>query len=348
MSGSICPIGAPGELCLEGQTLARGYLNDPDKTRLSFSSSLADSLPGKKHGDRAYRTGDIVSYKTDGTLSFLGRRDGQIKLRGQRIGVGEIEHHIQHAMAGDPTFHSNTAQLYQRDTQKKSESELAVLLKMDIDHEKSVMGVPCSLLSMAGRAYKSPKVSELQFKLWRLLPEYMIPNTFIAVDYFLTTTLGKLDKAFSQVCINELATRGEQEAKQDEAWSSTEASVREWWSTILEIDLDLIGRDDSFFALGGNSIHAIRLVGLARSKNYHLKYEDIFSCPVLLNMVSRLSSLSDTQRKEQSRYSPEPFQLILKSDLTFVTDHLLPLYNISKDEVEDIYPLYLASSIAHG
>ncbi|GKU06526.1 peptide synthetase [Fusarium langsethiae] len=339
MTGSICPIGAPGELCLEGHTLARGYHNDPEKTRLSFSTSLLDSIPGKKHGNRVYRTGDIVRYETDGTLDFLQRRDGQIKLRGHRIDVGEIEHHIQHAMADDASFHSSTVQLYWRDRRGYGEPEIAALLRMDMLHDETVHEVPCTLLSMTGKIPTSTKASQLRYKLRRLLPEYMIPSIFIAVAHFPTTASGKLDKEFAQGCIEDLLARGQQEAEQDETWSITETCVREWWSTILGVDASLINRHENFFALGGNSIHAIRLVGLARSNSYRLQYEDIFSSPILVDMVSHLLPIGhDDKEKPELLFPPEPFELISGPDLEFVFDNLFPLHNISKNEVEDVYP----------
>ncbi|KAM5362861.1 hypothetical protein ACJZ2D_012310 [Fusarium nematophilum] len=339
ISGSVCPIGAPGELCLEGQTLARGYLNDPEKTRLSFSSSLLDALPGSKAGSRAYRTGDLVRYETDGTLDFLGRRDGQIKLRGQRIDVGEIEHHIQHAMLDDPSFHSTTVQLYKKDAKGHGEPELAALLVMDMVHEEVVLGVPCTLLSITGKGDTSARASQLRFRLHRVLPEYMIPSIFVAVAHLPTTASGKLDREFARACIENLLMREQQDVpKTTGAWTTSETCVRGWWSTILGVDQDLIGRHDNFFALGGNSILAIRLVGLARSHNHCLQYEDVFSSPILLDMTSHLSSLGDVEEEPEAPSSLEPFKLLSEPEIKSVSDDLLPLYNISKDEVEDIYP----------
>ncbi|SCO04560.1 non-ribosomal peptide synthetase [Fusarium fujikuroi] len=337
MSGSISPIGAPGELCLEGQMLARGYLNDPERTQLSFSNHLPNNIPGKKNS-RTYRTGDMVCHEADGTLNFLGRRDGQIKLRGHRIDVGEIEHHIQHAMADDSTYHSSTVQVYWKDTRNKSDAELAALLRMDIQHKECVMGVPCSLLSMPGRADESPTASQLKFKLRRILPEHMTPNTFIAVQHFPTTASGKLDRSFAQRCVEYFVPYTQKEVNKNETWSSSEAIVREWWCSILGVNTDLICRHDNFFGLGGNSIYAIRLVGLARSNGHHLQYEDVFSSPVLADMASRLSRPEDSHVQSETRQPPEPFQLISESDLKSVMDDILPLYNINKDEVEDIYP----------
>jgi len=266
MTGSICPIGAPGELCLESHTLARGYHNDP-------------------------------------------------------------------------SFHSSTVQLYWRDRKGYGQPEITALLRIDMLHDETVHEVPCTFLSMTSKIPTSTKASQLQYRLRRLLPEYMIPSIFIAVAHFPTTASGKLDKDFAQGCIEYLLAQGQQEVEQNETWSVAETCVREWWSTILGVDVSLISRHENFFVLGGNSIHAIRLVGLARSKSYRLQYEDIFSSPALVDMVSRLLPIGhDDENKSELLSSPEPFELISEPDLKSVFDTVLPSHNISKNEVEDVYP----------
>ncbi|KAF4976734.1 hypothetical protein FZEAL_6649 [Fusarium zealandicum] len=339
MNGSLCPIGAPGELCLEGQTLARGYLNDPERTRLSFSNNLLDGIPGKGHKGRAYRTGDLVRYDIDGTLDFLGRRDGQVKLRGQRIDMGEIEHHIQHAMSDDASFYSTTVQLHKQDSEGQGEPQLAALLVMSPPHEEEVLGVPCTLLSTAGNTAPSSKASQIRFKLRRVLPEYMVPSILVAVARLPTTASGKLDREFVRTCINELSTkRQHHEIESISSWSPEETYLRDWWSTILRVDAELIGRHDNFFALGGNSIYAIRLVGLARASNYRLQYEDVFSSSDLLEMASHLSTSGRDVENPGPPRRLEPLELLSETEMSSIFGDILPLYNISKEEVEDVYP----------
>ncbi|KAJ6110810.1 NRPS-like protein biosynthetic cluster [Penicillium sp. IBT 16267x] len=101
----LSPLGATGELLLEGPSLSRGYLNDPAKTTAAFIQSpewLLNGAPGQpgRHG-RLYKTGDLVRYMKDGTLTFVGRKDTQVKIRGQRVELGEIEHHIKDCLADD-------------------------------------------------------------------------------------------------------------------------------------------------------------------------------------------------------------------------------------------------------
>src|SRR5690606_6251524 len=89
----LAPVGAIGELAISGPLLARGYLNDPDKTARAFveSPAWARGLPCATGPARVYRTGDLVCYRPDGALEFVGRKDGQVKVNGQRIELGEID-----------------------------------------------------------------------------------------------------------------------------------------------------------------------------------------------------------------------------------------------------------------
>jgi amino acid adenylation domain-containing protein len=95
----LVPVGCIGELVVEGHIVARGYLNNEQKSAQAFVSH-PDWLDGVKDQGRMYRTGDLVRYNSDGTLSFLARKDTQIKLNGQRIELGEIEHHVKANMTG--------------------------------------------------------------------------------------------------------------------------------------------------------------------------------------------------------------------------------------------------------
>lgn len=95
----LAPIGAVGELLIEGPTVSRGYFNDSDKTAAAYVPSPpwlcngASNHPGRRA--TLYKTGDILRYNSDGTMDFLGRKDGMVKLRGQRIELAEVEHHVR-------------------------------------------------------------------------------------------------------------------------------------------------------------------------------------------------------------------------------------------------------------
>ena len=98
----LLPLGCIGELLLEGPLVGRGYLNDPEKTAAAFIEDpawLLQGAPGQpgRHG-RLYKTGDLVRYNEDGSLTFIGRKDAQVKIRGQRVELGEVEHRVQECM----------------------------------------------------------------------------------------------------------------------------------------------------------------------------------------------------------------------------------------------------------
>ena len=99
----LAPIGSVGELVVEGPILARGYLNDAEKTDAAFIEDPTWLLEGSAecHGRRGrmYKTGDLVYYRSDGNLVYAGRKDDQVKVRGQRVELGEIEHHVQEYMS---------------------------------------------------------------------------------------------------------------------------------------------------------------------------------------------------------------------------------------------------------
>jgi amino acid adenylation domain-containing protein len=142
------PVGVPGELCIGGDGLARGYLNQPDLTAQAF---VPNPFPGTP-GDRLYRTGDRARYRPDGVIEFLGRRDSQVKIRGYRIEPGEIEA----ALAAYPNLQS-----------------CAVVVRADPAGDKQLV----AYLSMHP-GHPAPSVEALRAHLRKSLPEFMLPALF--------------------------------------------------------------------------------------------------------------------------------------------------------------------------
>lgn len=341
VTGALSPIGAVGELCIEGPSLARGYLNDEERTKASFMSSILDHIPGPGRGRRVYRTGDLVRYDADGTLNFVGRRDAQVKLRGHRIDLGEIEHNIHDFMIKDDSFHHATVQLYTPSADglglSTREPQLAAFLAMDFAFSHEVLGIPCSLLSTFGSSLSSNVAKELRRRLRAVLPEYMVPSVFVAVSQLPTTSSGKLESRFIQTCVDELSKKHPAQDNHDHesVWAPREVQLREWWASILGIAPELIAREDNFFALGGNSISAIRLVGLARSHQFALQYEDIFSYPELLDMATHIQHSKDGPQEPTTSVDLET--LFSEEERSTVMNNLL-LLDIPNEVVEDIYP----------
>ncbi|WP_409181044.1 non-ribosomal peptide synthase/polyketide synthase [Amycolatopsis sp. VS8301801F10] len=208
------PPGVPGELCLAGAGLARGYRNRPGLTADRF---VAD--PSGPPGERMYRTGDLVRWLPDGTLEFLGRRDDQVKLRGFRVEPGEVEA----ALAKHPDV-----------------AQAAVLVREDRPGAKQLVAY---VVSEAGEGV-------LREFLARSLPDYLVPSAFVALDRLPVSANGKLDRR--ALPVPRAAETGHVEPK-----TETERALAGIWAEVL--GADRVGTQDSFFALGGDSLRSLQI-----------------------------------------------------------------------------------------
>jgi natural product biosynthesis luciferase-like monooxygenase protein len=216
------PVGITGELLIGGMGLSRGYLGRPDLTSERF---IADPfVPGA----RLYRTGDLVRWRQDGALQFVGRRDTQIKLRGQRIELGEIESVLSQYPAVD---------------------RCVVTVREDVLDEKRLIAY------LTAKHGSHAKASELRQFLSRTLPEAMVPSAFVVLEDFPTLPNGKINlHALPQ------PTSARPELRMDYVAprNSTEQDLASMWAELLRIDD--VGVHDSFFELGGDSLTAVELM----------------------------------------------------------------------------------------
>ncbi|MFE2569305.1 amino acid adenylation domain-containing protein [Streptomyces mirabilis] len=227
-SGRPCPIGVTGELCIGGAQVARGYLNRPELTAERFVADPFGTGPFLAEGDgtgRMYRTGDLACWSPDGQLRYLGRRDNQVKIRGQRVELGEIEQ----ALRDEPGI------------------ERAVVLPRATGGET---GLLYAYLEATGSA---PSNEALRAALLRRLPTHMVPSHFLRVDTLPLTANGKVDRrALSRLGDGELAI-----AERVAAATETERAVAGIWSALL--GSDAFGSTDDFFVIGGHSLLALQL-----------------------------------------------------------------------------------------
>ncbi|WP_342089461.1 MupA/Atu3671 family FMN-dependent luciferase-like monooxygenase, partial [Dyadobacter sp. OTU695] len=222
-ANNLCPIGVPGEMYIAGAGVARGYLDQPDKTAERFFSTLNDL----EFEGRCYRTGDIVKWLPNGEIQYLGRNDNQIKLRGYRIEPGEIEQAID---------------------------------EYEGVRQSLVVGTADGLLV----AYL---VVEAEFKKERLerylrgkLPEFMVPSVLVEIQEFALTPNGKIDRSLLPVPGEFLNTSQMHVAPQ----TSTEVKL---CAVIKElVKVDRVGLNDNFFAIGGHSLLAVRLIAFIRKE----------------------------------------------------------------------------------
>ncbi|MEU0334314.1 non-ribosomal peptide synthase/polyketide synthase [Streptomyces sp. NPDC006193] len=227
------PPGAVGELFVAGEGLARGYLNRPGLTATRF---VAD--PFGRPGTRMYRTGDRARRRADGTLEYLGRADQQVKIRGYRIEPGEIEA----ALHSHPGVGAAAVGVY----------EDAAGTRRLVAH---VVGA-----GTGDRAAPPPSAAELRAHAARLLPAHMVPAAYVPMAALPLTANGKLDRrALPAPGPDGFAADGPRTPLRTDA----ERAVAAAWTDVL--DIDEAGADDDFFALGGDSILAVRVTSRLRA-----------------------------------------------------------------------------------
>lgn len=250
----LVPVGETGEIYVGGAGLGRGYLNRPELTAERFPTlSLAGRPP-----ERLYRSGDLARRLPNGDLEYLGRIDHQVKLRGFRVELGEIES----VLAQDPDVR-----------------EVAVLARQDEPGDQRLV----AYLSMRQRADADEiSVSERLRALARSrLPEYMVPSAFMFLANLPLTENGKVDR---RALPAPKSVRRERDRPFLAAQTVIECTIAEVWQQLLR--LDSVGADESFFDLGGTSLLAVRAAGeLRRRLGVDVPVVKMFEHPVLRDLA---------------------------------------------------------------
>lgn len=223
--GTRLPVGVPGELYIGGAGVARGYLNAPDLTAERF---VVDPL-GDTPDARLYRTGDLAFFLPDGNLMFAGRADRQVKIRGFRIELDEIEA----VLAEHPAVR-----------------ECAVVLQDQPGRQNLVA-------YFTSNGPDAPNGQELRLHLARRLPDYMVPAAWIALPHLPLTSNGKVDRLSLPAYVPDAREPGGTLIPPS---TPTESRLCELWNDVL--GLERVSVTDNFFALGGDSLRATRLITL--------------------------------------------------------------------------------------
>lgn len=248
------PIGAPGELCIGGPGIARGYLDRPELTAEKFISNPFMEESGVESGTRLYRSGDMARFLNNGDIEFLGRADDQIKIRGYRIELGEVYSTLKEYPAVRDAF----ADIFTDDNG---------------DRKIAAYFVPEDTQSVA--------LSELRSYLVDRLPAIMVPSVFIQVDKIPITINGKVDrKALPPPNLFSGVSENEYEAPRNEI----EERIANIWAEVLNIKK--VGINDNFFSLGGDSFKALRVV---RSIDPTLSVMDLFKYQTIKELAGIVS-----------------------------------------------------------
>lgn len=288
----LCATGVIGELYISGFGIANGYLGRAD---LSATRFVANPFQSQQ---RMYRTGDLVRWNTQGKLEFMGRCDDQIKIRGYRVEIGEVEN----ALSILPNIES------------------AVVIAEPMNNSHRLLGY-CVVKGFIWNASDAEQLSQSYLSVLREnLPDYMVPSALTVMQQFPRNVSGKVDKkALPRPQISTLSRTAQTPEQQ---------LLCELSAQILK--LDRMGIDDDFFMIGGDSISAIMLCTQLRQHGYVLKPSEVFQLKNMAAMSSRLKKLeqqANTHLTSQALIDEQVLQQVKsKYGEHFTVLPLLPLH----------------------
>lgn len=259
-SNQLQSIGVPGELCIGGVGLARGYLNRPDLTEEKFIDNPFVT------GEKIYKTGDLARWLPDGNIEFLGRIDDQVKVRGFRIELREVESHIL-------------------GLEDISEAVLTVI--QDTTGQNQL----CAYFE----AKRTITVSELREQLAKTLPAYMIPSYFVQLESMPLMVNGKIDKKALPAAEGNMVIGSEYIAPQTEM----EEKLADIWEEVL--GMVQISVETDFFELGGHSLKAVQLVSaISRDMGIEMPLQFVFRYRTIRQLAEKLTVLQYVQVDQEA------------------------------------------------
>lgn len=334
----LTPLGLVGELLVEGPLLARGYLGDAAKTNASFITNPKWArTPGKNSLRRFYKTGDLVRYGEEGNLLYIGRKDTQIKIYGQRIEIGEIEDHLKKALL--PRSIDMAVEVTTVLADNLERKVLVAFLCLDDTFESD--GGALVALTPPIESQLRELTSHIILNLSKTLPAYMIPSRYIPLRSMPRTLAGKADRRKLQQILTSMTSEdllaySLESGQKQPLESETEFELQRLWAEVLAIETSSIGAHDSFLRLGGDSITAIKLAAALRDHGMPLTVADIFQHPELRHMAAEVDALGNRNGSGTGTEDVEPFGLLTPSP-NLLSD-LVQIWDISKETVHDVYP----------
>ncbi|MCL2713560.1 MAG: amino acid adenylation domain-containing protein [Alphaproteobacteria bacterium] len=302
--GAPVPIGVAGELHIGGPGVGSGYLNRPDLTSERFVADPFSAVPGA----RMYRTGDLASWRPDGTIEFLGRNDSQIKLRGFRVELGEIEARL---------------------TEHVGVREASVIVREDSPGDKRLVAYLTCDVGLGA--------DELRAHLVGQLPDYMVPAAYVRLETLPKTHNGKVDR-------NALPAPGASAFaghQYEPPQSEVEKKLAAVWAELL--NTDRIGVNDNFFHRGGHSLLAMKMIERLRREGLEVDMRTLFSAPTLGALAK---AVGGTNRIEvPPNLVPPTSQVVTPEMLPLVTldqsqiDAIAARVRGGAANIQDIYPL---------
>ncbi|KAI1749209.1 hypothetical protein F4782DRAFT_514382 [Xylaria castorea] len=333
----LMPIGAIGELVLEGHIVGQGYLGRPRETAAAFIEPPT-WLARRSTQSRVYKSGDLAHYNEDGTITLIGRKDTQVKLRGQRLELSEVEFQVRQCVSAVSQAIAEVTELAAEDKRQV----LSVFLVVESDNDEE--GQASSSVQMAKHMTEEVALAwlrpDIETALSQRLPTYMMPTLYFQLKKMPLMASGKPDRRVlrgiaSTLTPQDLAelrslTNGAKRAPR----TQTERSLQQLWAQLLNISATSIGIEDSFLGLGGDSIAAMKLVMAARKIGITLTVMDVLK-------HGSLEALAAHQDQKVERVQPigsgKPYSLLDDA----VRDKIIQSSKslLAPEKVVDIYPV---------
>ena len=354
----LAPIGGLGEIVIDGVNVAKGYLNDPERTAQAFVQRPAWLFKGALPTGRClYKTGDLGRYGLDGSVIYVGRKDAsQVKIRGQRLELGEVENYIQRFLPADTQVVVEPV----RPTDGKDPMLVAFLypVRSSSTEKENVADAQGVLSNIATDMFDPPSVRDPQWaanlriiesQLSQAVPDYMIPSAWVPMTRLPSSHSNKVDRgamrtSAAKLTVAQLAAFSGMLSEIRKPETDLEKRLCHLWANVLEIDEDSIGVDHSWFRLGGNSIDAMKLASVARKNRIKLTVTDVFEHP-------RLGDLGAIcMRREDNTMADESGPVSLQSDIrpfalldpsctkTYLRAEAAQQCCIDTTSIEDVYP----------
>ena len=308
---NLLPVGVVGELCVGGAGVGRGYLNRPELTAEKFLSffyrsykSYMTYIPKK-----IYKSGDLARWLSNGEMEYLGRIDHQVKIRGFRIELGEIETQLL-------TY-----------SQVK---EAVVVTREEENGDKYLCAYVVPDLSYSPKSSTHPDIPGLRQYLSGTLPDYMIPDYFVELEKIPLTPNNKVDRRHLPDPGEAFRTKNRYEAPKNKIQEQMERT----WNQVLGLERTSI--KDSFFTIGGDSIKAIRLIGLLNAQlNTNFKIKDLYAH----QSIEELAELVEQSRKGYTGIELNQVEQEITALKHRIMAKAVESEQIEDTNIEDIYPM---------
>lgn len=346
----LCPLGVAGELLISGPTLANGYLNDPEKTSQAFIDGARLPWVQKMTArpSKLYKTGDLARYSRNGEIHILGRIDSQIKLKGLRIEIQEIEHALE---GFEPSLRAGVV------LAKSSSGDDSLFAAVSKESWRS--NSESTTLELT--AELGTWIDVLEEHVSKHLPDYMRPSIIVPLTQLPTMTSGKLDRRKLRQISGSLVGKWSEirqcqsqlETGRTIVLSQAEYDLREQWARTLRADVDRIHPDSNFFAMGGDSLSAMKLSS-AFNNDRRLTVKSIFQYPTLGGMAKSIDTVGMNKKTASNaaispRYQP---RMVPSTDLF---EYVASMCGVRAQEIETVFPcsplqesLFAASLLSSG